>query len=48
MKPDEKAKQVEEEIREVKEQEKKPYTAPTLVRLAALEEITEGFPSQTS
>jgi hypothetical protein len=41
MKPDEKAKQVEE-------QEKKPYTAPTLVRLAALEEITEGFPSQTS
>jgi hypothetical protein len=39
MKPDEKAKQV---------QEKKPYTAPTLVRLAALEEITEGFPSQTS
>jgi hypothetical protein len=43
MKPEEKAKQVEEEREEVKEREKKPYRAPELTRFSPIEDMTEGI-----
>jgi hypothetical protein len=42
MKPEEKAKKIEEEREEDREREKKPYIFPKLTKLASLEEITEG------
>jgi hypothetical protein len=42
MTPNEKEKKVEEERKEDKEREKKPYIFPKLTKLASLEEITEG------
>jgi hypothetical protein len=48
MKPEGKAKIVEEEREEVEGQKKKPYIYPKLIKLASLEEITEGPPSKIS
>jgi hypothetical protein len=48
MKPEEKAKQLEEEGEEVEGQKKKPYIFLKLTKLASLEEITQIEPSQTS
>ncbi len=42
MKPEEKAKQFEEERQEVEEHEKKPYSEPKLARHGVVEEFT-GF-----
>jgi hypothetical protein len=48
MKPEEKAKKVEEELEEVEERGKKPYIFPKLTKLASLEEITQIEPAQSS
>jgi hypothetical protein len=47
MKPEEKARKVEEEREEVKEREKKPYTTPELTKFAPIEDITEPSISGT-
>jgi hypothetical protein len=43
MKPEEKAKKVEEEREEVKKREKKPYSTPELTKFAPIEDLTEGI-----
>jgi hypothetical protein len=48
MKPEEKAREVEEELEKDREREKKPYIYPKLTKPASLEEITEGTFAQTS
>jgi hypothetical protein len=43
MKPEDKAKKVEEEREEVEGQKKKPYSTPELTKFAPVEEMTEGI-----
>jgi hypothetical protein len=45
MKPEEKAKKVEEEREEVEGQKKKPYNAPELTKFGPVEEFTGPPPS---
>jgi hypothetical protein len=40
MKPEEKAKKVEEEREEVEKQKKKPYRAPDVTKFAPIEDMT--------
>jgi hypothetical protein len=41
--PKDNEKKVEEEIKEVEGQKKKPYTTPELTKFAPVEEMTEGI-----
>jgi hypothetical protein len=43
MKPEEKARKVEEEREEVEGQKKKPYATPELTRFSPIEDMTEGI-----
>jgi hypothetical protein len=42
MKPEEKARKVEEEREEAKEREKKPYSKPELTKYGPVEEMTDS------